>query len=154
MASPAGSHTPQLGSDSGSYKRMKFTRVKDSEHVNKRVDLSANDFKGFNFDLGDDADFEKTVQNDFTKMKNDDDTVSKSEILSILRSDSTNFESVYGSVNLLNENEEEDFFVFDEFRTSMPPIRSGNPFYKNFEKETPVEDEDFNFIGIESYDPK
>jgi len=151
MSTPAQCHTPQLGSDSGRYKRMKFTRVKEE---NKRIDLSANDLNGLNFDLGEDAFFEKTVQNDFSKIKSDDDSVSKSEILSILRSDSTNFESVYGSVNLFNDNEEEDYFVFDECRTSMPPIRSGNPFYKNFDKEIPVEDEDFDFVGIESYDPK
>jgi hypothetical protein len=80
-----------------------------------------------NLYLQDDTNFSRMVENDFRSLKIDDDSISKSEILSILRSDSNNFDSMYPSTN-----DEEELFTWEEVRKS-PPVRSQNPIYKNFE---------------------
>ena len=64
------------------------------------------------------------------------------EILSILNNESTNLESIN-----TNESINEDF-LNDEIKSSEPPARSKNPFYKNFENSS----EEFDCYG--STDPK
>jgi hypothetical protein len=81
-----------------------------------------------NLFLQDDTYFDEIVNMDFLEMKKNDNSASKSEILSILRSESTQYESMYRSAN------EEEFFNWEETHTSMPPVRSQNPLYKNLEK--------------------
>lgn len=64
-----------------------------------------------------------------------DDSECKSEILTILRSKSDNFEStMYNSNKAFLDNSQELNSSLD-LRTSMPPIRPQNPFLKNFENE-------------------
>ena len=105
----------------------------------------------------DDVIFEKNVEKDFHKLKLDDDESQfKSEILSILRSESTAHDSyLYRSVNFNLEKEEQDELdVPESDRISMPPIRSSNPLYKNFELENfeCVECNYNNFIHDEKYE--
>jgi hypothetical protein len=61
------------------------------------------------------------------------DSSSTSEILSILNTRSTGFDSMlYPNINE-DFNEDSDYlFIDDDIRTSMPPMRSKNPFAKNF----------------------
>jgi hypothetical protein len=83
-----------------------------------------------NLFLQDDTTFDEIVIMDFLEMKKNDNSASKSEILSILRSESTQYESMYRSAN----EEEEEFFNWEEPHTSVPPVRSQNPLYKNLER--------------------
>ena len=91
--------------------------------------------------------FENILRRDFGVLKNEcEDTISKSEILSILRNGSlsTNFsgfdKNFYQSENLADFNpnlyqEQADILILDDLRTSMPPIRSQNPLCRNFDME-------------------
>ena len=118
--------------------------------------------------------FENILRKDFGVFKNEcEDLKSKSEILSILRngngSMSTNYSNFYQSENLdfnPNTSEHGDFFIIDDLRTSMPPIRSHNPLCRNFDlgrnalPRNTLENEclneldlSFSQIGI-CYDPK
>lgn len=191
---PFNSHTPKPVKNNSEYNLNRKTEYlfmnpenntcnRNSENIIKvpfraqsnkfLCDLTSNDQQShFETDLG-------SIERDFQNIREKiDESLSKSEILSILRNDSTNYEScVYRSENALtcekDDVEDSEFFFVDDIRTSMPPIRSKNPFYKNYDLdkslETPViitgskikkeqdfdlNDEDY-FYGLgENYDPK
>lgn len=74
--------------------------------------------------------FEKCVELDFKNLTvNEDETLCKSEILSILRNDTTLCDSTHKSGHFSVE----DDFTCEGIRASMPPSRVNNPLYKNFE---------------------
>lgn len=171
-----GSHTPRTGNLNKRETSLNFSKFAmrssselypQSQHrnsINSNIDknkiLFSDDGSPF-------SEFEKSVEKDFKSIQ-DEDSLSKSEILSILKNDSTFYEStVYRSENFFSHNKNDDEeFVFGEERISMPPIRTKNPFYKNFENENVenvekiemeklVNETDDYFYNIgESYDPK
>ncbi len=126
---PVNCYTPQLEKKSDITFKVRISRsthyldLYTSERENKIENSDKFLFQG---DLLEDVEF------DLAKIK--EESTCKSEILSILRTNSDNFKStMYTSNNLFNEMEHSD----DSFdvRTSMPPIRPQNPFFKNFGDE-------------------
>jgi len=92
----------------------------------------------------DESTFEKTVEKDFQMLKiNDDDSLSKSEILSILKSDSFLYEQQRYS------HDDEDNY-FDDIKTSLPP-RTSNPLYRHLDSTASVEYKTNNEISDESF---
>ena len=129
VVTPVNCYTPQLEKNSDMTFKVRISRstpyldLYTGERENKIENSDKFLFQG---DLLEDVEF------DLAKMK--EESTCKSEILSILRTNSDNFEStMYTSNNLFNEMEQSD----DSFdvRTSMPPIRPQNPFFKNFGDE-------------------
>jgi len=120
--------------------------------LNKMNTLNENNY----FFQIDESTFDRTVEKDFQILKNNDNSISKSEILAILKSDSFNLES---RMFRCMDEDVDNILLFDDIRTSMPPIRSKNSFYKNFEnvKYKNINDDEHNDfyskIG-ECYDPK
>lgn len=115
-----------------------------------------------------------SVDNIDNEFKNDiDDMSSRSEILSILRNESTLYDSSKGfgsecykddfytntdNNDFFNDNE---FLVIDDIRPHlspffqvMQPSRSQNPFYKNMSQDQNVEGVDNNDQYFENCDPK
>lgn len=79
----------------------------------------------------DESTFDKTVEKDFQMLKiNDEDSLCKSEILSILKSDS------FFNENRFSQDEEDNYF--DDIRTSLPP-RTSNPLYRHLDSTASVE---------------
>jgi hypothetical protein len=115
----------------------------------KRV-ISSFNFKMENYlNLNEDSSNPfKTFEKDFKTMSDEhDDFMSKSEILCILKNDSTFYESsIYRSENFCSGEE----YTFED-EITMPPIRVKNPFHKNIENLE--DDEYFEALG-DTYMPK
>ena len=81
--------------------------------------------------------FEKNLEKDFRNINsNDEDSFSKGEILSILRNDSTFYESVIYRSDYFGKDEEDEIIIDEEIITNVPP-RIKNPFIKNFNLDIP-----------------
>jgi hypothetical protein len=80
-------------------------------------------------------DFEKNIE------KLEAASQCQSEIICILRSNSTHFDSTMStSQNYFYESSDQSDIYYDA-RTSLTPVRPENPFNKNFEKENLVSDQ-------------
>ena len=116
-------YSPELEKKSGITMEVKISRSIHKSLVENQFTSDLDESQDYD-------DFKNTLTD------NKDNSESKSEILTILRSKSDYFQSTTYTSNQVFFDNSQDFNNSFDIRTSMPPLRPENPLYKNFEDES------------------